>query len=372
MKISIKKRKLNDGSFSLYLEYYFGYEKTPEGKIKHHRKKENLNLQIYNKPKTPHERKSNSEVLELAEKILIRKKSDFNENNYDMFNGKRLNTNLIQYFEKIKDKKNSSYSNKKLWINTIHYLNKFCESDTITFKQVNEQFVTNFKDFLLNQKKIHNNTSSGYFEAFRSGLKIAFKEGILKENPAKNVTSIKIIEAEREYLTLEEIQILAKVDCDNNTIKRAFLFACLTGLRWCDIYKLKWDEIIKNGESYKIIFRQQKTKSVEYIPLSGQAVELLGEPGDSEDKVFQNINYTTDAYYKLQTWGIKAGIEKKITFHMARHSFATMQLTYGTDIYTVSKLLGHKKIQTTQIYAKVIDEKKREAVNKIPEIKLNN
>ena len=202
-------------------------------------------------------------------------------------------------------------------------------------------------------------------------MKKAYKEGILKDNPAKNIPGIKKIEVQREYLTLDEIQKLGSTPCDNDKLKRAFLFACLTGLRWCDIYKLKWNEIVKNGNSYKLIFRQQKTQSVEYFPLSSQAVDLIGEPGKSEEKVFAGLRYTTDAYYKLQKWGIQAGIEKQMTFHKARHTFATMLLNNGTDIYTVSKLLGHRFLKTTQIYAKIVDSRKLEAVNNIPQIKLN-
>lgn len=370
MKIQIKERTLKDGNKSLYLEYYLGYERTADGRIKHIRKKENLNLQLYKKPCNPLQKKANKENLELAEKVLIKKQAQINENLIDIFSSKKLNQNLVKYFEKIKDTKTSSESLKKHWINTINHLKRFCNPEHTTFKQVNESFVTRFKEYLMNHKEIHNNTASGYFEVFREGLKKAFKEGILKESPARNVKGIKKTDVKREYLTEGEIQSLASTECDNEKMKRAFLFACLTGLRWCDIYKLKWNEIEINNDKYKLVFRQQKTKGLEYFPLSKQAIELLGEPKNTDEKVFQGLKYTTDGYYRLQLWGQKAGIKKPLTFHMARHSFATQLITQGVDLYTVQKLLGHRFLRTTQIYAKIIDEKLNEAVNKIPEIKM--
>jgi len=116
---------------------------------------------------------------------------------------------------------------------------------------------------------------------------------------------------------------------------------------------------------YYIRFRQKKTKGVETLPISDQARNLLGEKGNPDDKVFDGLHYSAWSNLKLQQWMMKAGITKTITFHCARHTYATLQLTLGTDIYTVSKLLGHKELRTTQIYAKVIDDKKKEAANRI-------
>ncbi|MEZ4856754.1 MAG: site-specific integrase [Gelidibacter sp.] len=145
-----------------------------------------------------------------------------------------------------------------------------------------------------------------------------------------------------------------------------FIFSALTGLRWSDIEKLLWSEIQHSKEmGYYIRFRQKKTKGAETLPISEQARELLGEAGKPEAKVFEGLHYSAWSNLKLQQWMLKAGITKNITFHCARHTYATLQLTLGTDIYTVSKLLGHKELRTTQIYAKVIDDKKKEAANRI-------
>ena len=112
-------------------------------------------------------------------------------------------------------------------------------------------------------------------------------------------------------------------------------------------------------------FRQKKTKGAETQPISEQAFKLLGKRGDLNEIIFDGLNYSVWSNLKLQQWVMKAGISKTITFHCARHTYATLLLTMGTDIYTVSKMLGHKELKTTQIYAKIIDAKKKEAANKI-------
>jgi integrase len=143
----------------------------------------------------------------------------------------------------------------------------------------------------------------------------------------------------------------------------------MTGLRFSDIRNLTWNEIeyIK-GNGYFIHFKQQKTKGIEVLPISEQAYKLLGEKGEAGEtkrKVFQGLHYSAYVNQQLTNWIKKAEIKKHITFHCFRHSFATLQLSNGTDIYTVSKLLGHRELKTTQVYAKIIDRTKREAVDKI-------
>jgi len=149
-------------------------------------------------------------------------------------------------------------------------------------------------------------------------------------------------------------------------LKRMFLFSCLTGLRWSDIEKLKWSEI-QHSENlgHFIRFRQKKTNGAETLPISDEARELLEEQGEPDKKIFTGLKYGNWNKTHIKDWMTEAGITKKITFHCARHTYATLQLSLGTDIYTVSKLLGHKNLKTTEIYAKVINEKKVEAATKI-------
>ena len=167
-------------------------------------------------------------------------------------------------------------------------------------------------------------------------------------------------------MTLEELKILFDTECEQNVLKRASIFSALTGLRWSDINKLAWSEVQhSNDYGWYIRFRQKKTKGAETLPISDQARDLLGEIDEPTERVFKGLKYSAWHNLKLQQWVMKAGISKTITFHCARHTYATLQLTLGTDIFTVSKLLGHKDLRTTQVYAKIIDEKKMEAANRI-------
>ena len=177
--------------------------------------------------------------------------------------------------------------------------------------------------------------------------------------------NIQELESRREFLTTEELNILAATPCDNPIIKRAALFSALTGLRHCDIQKLKWSEVQKINDTYRLNFTQKKTKGVEYMPMSEQAYKLCGERKDPNLLVFAGLPAPSWISKPLKRWIVAAGITRKITFHCFRHTYATLQLAHGTDIYTVSKMLGHTNVKTTQIYAKVIDEKKEKAANAI-------
>ncbi len=158
---------------------------------------------------------------------------------------------------------------------------------------------------------------------------------------------------------------MAQTDCDNDVLKRASLFSALTGLRHSDIQKMKWKEVIEDNDKIELHFTQKKTKGVEYKPISKQALKLCGERRNLEDLVFENLPDPSWISRPLKKWIAKAGIHKNITFHCFRHTFATLQLANGTDIYTVSKMLGHTNVNTTQIYAKVIDENKIKAAEVI-------
>jgi integrase len=145
-------------------------------------------------------------------------------------------------------------------------------------------------------------------------------------------------------------------------LKRAFLFSCFTGLRWCDVIKLKWEDVQFTGDRVFIRYKQKKTGSHEVIDLNQNALRYLGEKQLDGHKVFRGLTYSDYLNSRLLFWVKDAGISKHITFHCARHTFATLLLTKDIDIYTVSKLLGHRNLKTTQIYGKVIDRKRIDAV----------
>lgn len=165
---------------------------------------------------------------------------------------------------------------------------------------------------------------------------------------------------------MEEVNRLAKTECSLPILKQAALFSALTGLRFSDIEKMVWSELeFIEGQGHFIHFTQQKSEGVETMPISEQAFGLLGERRQPTDKVFKGLVYSAWTNSHLLKWLTKAEITKNVTFHSFRHTFATLQLSKGTDIYTVSKMLGHRDLKTTQIYAKIIDQTKRAAANKI-------
>lgn len=281
----------------------------------------------------------------------------------------RSQEDFLRYYELLIDKrhKNNSESIRVNWYRSIEFLKTF-GGEKIMFSQINTKFCENFKSYLLTAKSrsnkdaiISQNTASTYFSVFKAALKEAFIDGYFTIDIAAKVKSIPHEESRREYLTLEELNTLVETPCELDVLKRAALFSALTGLRHSDIQKLTWNEIKIENDQARINFTQKKTKGVEYMPMSKQALQLCGEAGAPTDLVFKDLTNPAWISRPLKKWIASAGITKKITFHNFRHTFATLQLSSGTDIYTVSKMLGHTNVKTTQVYAKVVDEKKNTA-----------
>jgi integrase len=243
----------------------------------------------------------------------------------------------------------------------------------LKFADLNEKFCNDFKYYLLKTKSnksskvtLAQNSAVSYFNKVKATLKQAFKDGYLTNDLNARIEPIKQAETQRNFLTIEELNSLVKTECTNPLMKRAAIFSALTGLRFSDIKKLVWGELeYIEGNGYFIQFKQQKTKGVEMMPISEQAYSLLGERKEPNDQVFEGLTYSAYENKHLAKWIGLAGITKEITFHCFRHTFATLQLSKGTDIYTVSKMLGHRELKTTQLYAKIIDQTKREAADKI-------
>ena len=212
---------------------------------------------------------------------------------------------------------------------------------------------------------VSQNTAATYFAIFKAAVHQAFIDGYLDVDIAAKVKGIQEEESRREHLTIDEQNQLAATPCDYPMLKRAALFSALTGLRHCDIMKMKWSELSKEGEHYRINFDQKKTGGVEYMPISDQAYLICGEPKDPDRLVFEGLQAQSWINKPVKRWVEAAGIKKKITFHCFRHSYATNQLTEGTDLFTVSKMLGQTNIKTTQVYTKVVDSKKEQAADAI-------
>lgn len=312
----------------------------------------------------------------------VRKLRQREYNNVDLYSDaeteqaeqkERLQQNFIEYFDKVTAKRHVNNSKSILinWQRAVEFLKQFA-GDTLLFSQINNRVAEEYKRFLLtaplggNKKgTISQNTASTYFSIFKAALKQAFIDGYLTVDLSAKIKGIQDQESRREYLSVDELNTLAATPCERDVLKRAALFSALTGLRHCDIQKLRWKEINIDGNQARLHFTQQKTKGVEYTPISEQALQLCGEPETPEKFVFEDLPDPSWISHPLKKWVVAAGIKKKITFHCFRHTYATLQLSSGTDIYTVSKMLGHTNVKTTQIYAKVVDEKKDKAAQAI-------
>lgn len=287
---------------------------------------------------------------------------------------KRSQCNFIEFFKQEIDRRHkvNSDSIRINWNRVYELLKIFAKCDVIPFGNIDLKLIEDFKQFMLTapqggKKKgtVSRNTAATYFSIFKAALKQAFVDGYLTIDLAAKAKGIPEQESRREYLTIEELNTLGATECESPIIKRAALFSALTGMRHVDIQKLKWKEIVRDGEHWRVNFTQQKTKGVEYTPISDQAYELCGDRLDDNRLVFEGLPAPSWISKPLARWIKAAGITKHITFHCFRHTFATLQLTNGTDIYTVSKMLGHTNVRTTQIYTKVVDAKKETAADAI-------
>jgi integrase len=368
-KISLRKKKISNSRRSLYLDFYPEILNPTTGKLT---RREFLGLYIETRPKTEVEKRTNRETLQLAESIRAKRQLEFQAEDYGFLESKIKQTkDFVGFFEQLIDGKYGS--NKRNWIISLKYLKEF-SGDNLPMKKLNETYCNNFKNYLINAKRLRGDSeeviklssASDSFKKFKAALRQAFKAGLLNRDLASLIDNISVPETHREYLNIEELQKLVSTPCNIQVLKNAALFSAITGLRFSDIEKLVWGEVqySENGGHF-LQFRQKKTKGAEVLPISEQAFTLLGERKSSLSQVFDGLKYSNIMNEHLKNWLNEAGIEKHITFHSFRHTFATLQLSLGTDIYTVSKMLGHKDLKTTQIYAKIIDQTKREAANKI-------
>jgi integrase len=340
-KIKIRAKELADGSHSLYLDIFFN------------NKRQYQTLRLY-LSKSPADNKANEEKFKLA--IMIRDKKELDliafDNDFSLYNPLLMVVVASFFRQEIKTKKAEYYTAMVKIFEELY--------PKLLFKDLALKHCEDFYVYL--KTKLKPNSASLYFAIFRHLLSSAVKKNIIKDNFSENIRLDKE-ETKREYLTIAELQKLILTDCKRKEVKNAFLFSCFTGLRYSDIIKLSWKNI--NGDY--IEFKQQKTGSIERIKLSASALDLLSTIEHNTGKVFHMCKTPTENIKIVTDWSKFAGITKHITFHCARHTFATMCLTYDIDIFTVSKLLGHKDIKTTQIYAKLIDKKKDDAIDKLPD-----
>ncbi len=359
-KVTLRQRLLNSGKITLYLDFYPPL-KDPETKknIRH----EYLGIYLVKSPKFAIEKEANKEKMRQAEAIRSQRELSIIRGQYGFLDTHTPKMDFLAYFRKKLDSKDQK------WIRVYDHFKNYCEG-SCRVADLTVPFCEGFREYLLNAKQLRDeekdlsqNSAAGYGSTFRGCLKVAYQEGILQENVNEFLEPIAALTGRREFLTLEEVRMLANTPCDVPDLKNASLFSCLTGLRISDILALTWSNIVKAQDGgWCIRIRTEKTDTEATLPLTDEAYMLCGE--HSEGLVFKNLKryYTHEP---LKEWVKAAGITKHITFHCFRHTFATLQVNEGTDIYTVSHLLTHANVGTTQIYADIVDKSKREAVERI-------
>lgn len=344
MNVTLRERKMKSGKIKLYLDFYH------KGKRWH----ESLGIFLTG------DRLQDKELRRLASAIRAKKELEIKNDEHGFTPTFKREASFFEFFEKVKATKDG---NLGAWRSTLFHLKNFTNGEPLRFMDITPQWLEELKAYLLSQ--VAPNTARGYYAAVRGTLKKAVKEGIIPSDPSEKVENIRGRDTYRPYLTHEELTTLARTACPDEEVKRAFLFSCYTGLRLGDVRSLTWLQV--HSETLELV--QQKTKEPMYLPLSSTAQKLLGGRGKPEEPIF-SIPSDSHLSVIMKTWSAQAGITKKVTFHTARHTFATLALTSGAEIYTVSKLLGHSRLETTQVYAKIIDSKKTQAVNLLPEIEV--
>ena len=356
-KIKIRMRKKNTNRYSLYLDLWKDNKRTYEY----------LNRYVEGSRESI---LSDDEAIRYAISYRDRKESELYHNGKSLksINKHNLKANFVEYFKSLAE--NKSGTTQKKWLSVHKHLLEFTNGK-VTIESIDAKFCQSFYNHL--NKRGNHSTPKVYYKVFSAALNQLVWDEIIASNPARKAANNPDMkhklqqnkEKPREFLSIEEVKRLISNPIDNKQIMNAFLFSCFTGLRLEDIVELTFSAI---NERY-LYFRQLKTREDDRIKLHPVAYEIIKDQKNLQKKKSKKVfslfeNKATNRH--LAKWVKKAGIEKKITFHCARHSFATIGLTYDISIYEIMKLLGHKDISSTEIYAKLIDKKKDEAIDKIP------
>ncbi len=360
-RVHLRQRDVTRGRISLYLDYYPAIRDPYSMKMT---RREYLGIYIYARPKNEFEKEFNNEMLMKAEAIRsIRVQAIINEE-FGFLDKNKAKADFLIYFKTKAEKKDQKWM--KVYLHFSNFVKGKC-----TFGEVTVDLCNRFRDYLQDARQLKNknyrisqNSASGYFSTFRALLKVAYKEKFFRENLNDFLDSIETTDVKKEYLTLDEVKLLANTPCDDYPIlKTASLFSCMTGLRISDILKLDWKEIEPASDGgYCMRLRTEKTETETTLPISDEALNLCGKRG--KGKVFKGLQRSM-TQQPLKAWVASAGITKYITFHIARHTFATLALNKGVSLESVSKILGHTSIRTTMIYANVTNQKIESEMNRM-------
>jgi integrase len=374
MGVTLREKPIGNERISLYLDFYPALKSPLTGK---NTRREFLGLHVFGNPKSKLERDHNRKTYELAETIHAERTLDIQAGNYYFLVKKPNQVDFLAWFKNQAEteKQQRSVNSRNNWMSVYRHLHQY-SNGKLSADEVTEDFCKGFRNYLTTAKALNAaqgagspiayNSAVGYFTIFKTALVRAVEAKIITVNPAQGVKRLtRKDDTQREFLSLTELQALAKADCDLPYLKRAALFSTLTGLRYSDISNLLWSDVRDEEEGPSVHYRPQKTGGPETLPINETARLLLGNRGHDDGKVLPELLYSSWQNQKLQQWCIRAGITRTITFHAFRHTFAMLQLQGGTDIYTIAKMMGHQNVATTQIYQKALSDLKRRAADLI-------
>ena len=359
--VRIRFKKLANGSVSVYLAINVNGRRTYDY------------LKLYLVPETDQAAKlQNKQTMEAVYAIKAQRILQITNGAAGIKKDLRNKMRLVDWLKIYQDRQvNKGKRGAKRWVRTmIFVIEGYDGGKDATLADIDHQWLTDFMIYLMNdyvtykKTKLTNGTVDNYLRCLKAAFNVAVEEGIMPTNPmlALDRSHLKGTTYEREFLSVEEVKTLIDTPCRRPDIKGAFLFSCFCGLRISDVRSLQWKHVVTAGGKMYLKITQFKTRRPLSIPLSRQALRWMPERGNAEEDeyIFPPLSKNMTV---LDDWAKEAGINKHVTFHVSRHTFATMELTMGADIYTTSKLLGHTSVATTQIYAKVINSKKEEAVS---------
>ena len=368
--IKVRFKELANGNRSIYLDFYKNGKREYEF------------LKLYVIPeRTPADRLANAKTLELANAVKAQRIVELQNASHGFSNGgTRAKVNVIDYIRALAEKKRIKAGGGKrttgqTYLALARHIETYSGTKTV-FKQIDKTYCIGYIEYLktaqnrnLDGTPIHENTAVGYMKKFEAVINSAISDEIINSNPFKQIkpeNKPKKQKTEILYLTIGEVKQLEKTPF-SFIIKQAFLFSCYTGLRFSDVQGLTWEQLQKdnNGDTF-INYRQRKTQKQEYLPIPQKAVEFLPDRPDRA-KDADRVYYLPSGGYtnmQLKMWATAAGLKKNLTFHIARHTYATILLSLGAGIETISKNLGHSEIKTTQAhYAAIENRLQRSAVN---------
>lgn len=378
---------LSDGRESLFLDYYFGYRMVYDKEKgvdvpKKDRKRETLKLYLWVAPRTPIERQQNKETLELAKKIRFEREQQLKNDTLGYRLKKSREINFLDYFQKYND----SYTKKdyRMMVLTLNRFKDFLRdteeynkyTSSIKPDQITKDMVSDFVDYIQNRSR--GEGAMNIFQKFKKVIKYAVEHDVILKNPCTGIVcKVDKQVLRKDVLSMDEVQALIKTHYINESdeVRRAFIFCLYCGLRFCDVKDLTFENVDYSNRLLK--FEQNKTKghsaaSGVVIPLNDGLLHLIGEKPADEKKEAKLFNLPTyqSCNKSLNRWVKRAGIDKHITWHCARHSFAVNILNNGANIKTVASLLGHSGLKHTEKYTRAVDKLKEDAINSLPELKL--